>query len=116
MCHVLIIEDDAIAALDIRETLQAAGATSFDFASTEREAVACAHQTHPGLITADVMLGSGSGPSAVRSIEAELGPLPVIFVTATPDQCDGGGDAHQVVEKPFSSARLSALFTALAPL
>jgi len=109
MCHVLIIEDDAIAAIDIRDTLRSAGATSFSFAATEREAMEAARSARPAVVTADVMLSAGSGTEAVRAIEAELGPLPVIFITATPHQCEGES-AHPVIEKPFRTDELANLF------
>ena len=115
MCHVLIIEDDAIAAYDIRDTLRSEGATTFAFAATEREALACAREARPALITSDVMLGTGSGPAAVRVILSEIGPMPVIFITATPEQCADCGP-HQVLEKPFSANQLAAVFRSVAPL
>ena len=59
MCHVLIIKDDALAAMDIRETVQRAGATSFSFADTHRDAVECARERRPEVIISDVMLASG---------------------------------------------------------
>ena len=115
MCHVLIIEDDAIAAHDIRDTLKSEGATSFAFAATEGEALACARKERPGLITSDVMLGAGSGPAAVRAILSEIGALPIIFITATPEQCAELG-SHPVLEKPFSTNQLATVFRTLAPL
>ena len=115
MCHVLIIEDDAIAAMDIQGVLRSEGATSFSFATTEREAVECARERRPAVITSDVMLARGSGPAAVLKILAECGPTPVIFITATPDQCDGC-EASPVLEKPFSSERLGSEFRAAAPI
>ena len=113
MCHVLIIEDEMIAAFDIQGTLRPAGATSFAFADTEREAMVQARDRRPDVIVSDFMLANGSGREAVRAIRAELGAIPVIFVTAVPDQLDGA-DAP-VVEKPFGQARLSALFREVAP-
>lgn len=115
MFHVLIIEDDAIAALDIRSTLKAAGATSFAFADTESEAVDSAVAHPPGLITADVLLSKGSGVEAVRRIHSELGPLPVIYITGTPDQCDPC-DPASIIEKPFDPRRLAQAFTEIARL
>ena len=115
MCHVLIIEDDAIAALDIHDTLKAVGATSFSFAETERDAVRLAREVRPALITSDVMLASGSGPRAVEMIQVEFGPCPVIFITATPDQCEPR-EGHHILEKPFATDRLRTLFCAVAPL
>lgn len=111
MCHVLIIEDDAVAAIDVRQTLECVGATSFSFADSEDEALELARETPPAVVTADVMLLKGSGVAAVRRIEAELGPLPAIFITATPGECEGCH--HDVIEKPFSTDRLMALFRAL---
>ncbi len=115
MCHVLIIEDDAIAAYDIRDTLRSEGATTFAFAATEREALACAREERPALITSDVMLGVGSGPSAVRIILSEIGPMPVIFITATPEQCTDCGP-YPVLEKPFNADQLAAVFRTVAPV
>ncbi len=114
MCHVLIIEDDAIAALDIQGVLRGEGATSFSFAATEREAVQCARDQRPAVITSDVMLARGSGPSAVRTILAECGPTPVIFITATPDQCVDCATSP-ILEKPFSTERLGLEFRVAAP-
>lgn len=42
MCHVLIIEDEPMIAIDLEIVLAKEGATSFDIASTEAEAVAAA--------------------------------------------------------------------------
>jgi CheY-like chemotaxis protein len=115
MCHVLIIEDDPIAAADIRATLLQAGASSFDFADSEGAALQAARRTRPTVITADVMLCAGQGPAAVRAIEAELGPTPVIYITASPDQCEKG-KAAAVLEKPFGAGELTAAFRAAAHL
>ena len=115
MCHLLIIEDDAIAAYDIRDTLQAEGATTFSFAATEIEAISCAREQRPAVITSDVMLSRGSGPRAVHRILGEPGPLPVVFITATPEQCVDCGD-FQVLEKPFNAGHLAQVFRDMAPL
>ena len=114
MCHVLVIEDDPIAAEDIRGTLRSAGASSFSFADTERDALECAREVRPEVIISDVMLSDGFGPEAVRAIWRELGDVPAIFVTGTPDQCHGC-DPAMVIEKPFSPESLATLFRSLAP-
>ena len=56
MCHVLIIEDEALIALDIQDMLSTAGATTFSFAETEREAVDAARERRPDVIMSDVRL------------------------------------------------------------
>jgi PleD family two-component response regulator len=47
MCHVLIIEDEPLIALDLEMMLAGAGAMSFDFAVTQAEAVAAAESKCP---------------------------------------------------------------------
>ena len=114
MCHVLIIEDDAIAALDIQGVLSGAGVHTFSFADTERGAVMAARARHPDFITSDVMLSSGFGHMAVRLIQAELGEIPTVFITATPEQC-AGCPPDRVLAKPFCTHRLLELFVESAP-
>ena len=114
MCHVLIIEDDPIAAMDIRSTIARAGATSFSFVDTELEAVGSARERRPEVIVSDVVLSTGFGPEAVRSIRAEHGAIAAIFITGTPDQCHGC-DPEWILEKPFSPNELTALFEAVRP-
>ena len=114
MCHVLVIEDDPFAAEDIRATLADSGASSFSFADTESDALACAREMRPEVIVSDVMLAQGLGPEAVRAIHGELGQIPTIFITGTPERCCGC-DPQMIIEKPFSPARLETLFRTVAP-
>ena len=114
MCHGLIIEDEALAAMDIRANVQRAGATSFDFADTHRDAVDCALERRPEMIISDVLLSSGFGPDPVRAIHAEHGTIPTIFVTGTPDQ-GFGCDLDRILEKPLSPHEATTLFYARRP-
>ncbi len=88
MCHVLIIEDEAFIAMDLQSLLEKEGATSFAFADSEDEAIASALAQRPDFITSDVKLIEGTGPRAVASICARCGPIPVLFVTGTPEACE----------------------------
>ena len=114
MCHVLIIEDEMVAAYDIQGVLRLAGATSFAFADTEHGAVREARARPPAVIISDFMLSDGSGPQAVGAIRAELGAIPTIFVTALPDYVEAE-DGVLVMEKPFDPRRLAEVFRAVAP-
>ena len=116
MCHVLIIEDEPLIALDIQAMLAAEGATSFDLAMTEAEAVAAARAHPPEFITSDVHLLEGTGPGAVRTITAEQGVVPVLFITATPEACDGCDPPAAVLRKPVRPVSLAATFRQLAGL
>lgn len=110
MCHVLIIEDEPLVAMTIQDILAGEGATSFATASTEQAAVAAADQHEPGVITSDVKLLEGTGPGAVTEIHKRLGPIPVIFVTGTPDQCTPCNPPGSIVSKPFTEHVLVAAF------
>ena len=116
MCHVLIIEDEALVAMLIEDTLEAAGATSFDFASTEDEAVALARANPPSFITADVTLRCGRGPQAVNRIRSELGPVATVVISGNVHPETPDPPPCPVLAKPFSPDQLTATFRAMAPL
>lgn len=115
MCHVLIIEDEPLVAMNIEMMLSEIGATSFSFAMTEDEAVTAARDHPPQLITSDVRLGTGHGPSAVRRIHRELGRMPVIFITASPDDCDADDPLATILLKPVNTQAVAAAFHRLVP-
>ncbi|WP_239017763.1 response regulator [Sphingomonas aracearum] len=108
---MLIIEDDALIALDLQGMLEAAGALSFSFADSEAEAIAEARARRPDVIASDVMLREGSGPGAVQAIHAEYGPLPVFYVTGTPEACQPCEPPVHIVPKPATQEAIRAAFT-----
>ena len=110
MCHVLIIEDELLVAMDLEAVLAQHGATSFAFAVTEDEAIAAAEACRPAIITTDVALVSGTGPSAVRTIQEHWGQIPVIFVTATPEACQPCEPPGRILTKPISERALTSVF------
>lgn len=110
LCHVLIIEDDALIALHIQMLLEEQGATSFAFASTQAGAILEAKTRRPDLICSDVSLLEGDGPHAVEIILHEIGPTPTIFITATPDGCQPCDAPAVVLSKPVSSLKLGRTF------
>ncbi|WBO23878.1 response regulator [Sphingomonas abietis] len=116
MCHVLIIEDEPVVAMDLQMLLEAEGATSIDIAASEAEAIAAARMHRPGFITSDVKLLQGTGPHAVRRIRDEHGDIPVIFITGTPDECEPCDPPDVILQKPFRSDTLASVFRQLAPL
>ena len=115
MCHVLIIEDEILVAMDIEACLSEHGATSFAFADTEACAVAEARLRTPALIMSDVKLLVGTGPQAVQMILAELGPIPVIFLTATPESCRPCKPPARILTKPMHAPTILRHLRELAP-
>lgn len=110
MCHVLIIEDEPLVAMDLEALLASAGATSFAFAYSQDDAIASALEQLPGFITSDVRLAQGTGPLAVCGIHAALGPIPVIYITATPGACYPRRSDALIFPKPFDRAAIVEAF------
>lgn len=115
MCHVLVIEDEPMIAMLVQDTLEEAGATSFAFAATEKDAVRLALQQAPAVIASDVHLLEGTGPQAVQQIHAELGEVPVIFITAAPRDCQPCNPPGVVLTKPLNLHHLATAFRQFAP-
>jgi CheY-like chemotaxis protein len=103
---VLIIEDETVIALDLSDIVDRAGHTVAGVATTKAEAVRLAAETRPGLVLADVQLQDGSsGIDAVREIIAQA-PVPVVFITAFPEQVLTGERPEPtfLLSKPFNQA------------
>lgn len=116
MCHVLVIEDDFLIADYIVQLVEDAGATSVAQAVTQQEAIDQARQHRPELIMSDVKLIEGTGPLAVQAIHEELGPIPVIFVTGTPEACEPCDAPAVVLTKPINEREIVHHFRQLAPV
>ncbi|MGY2733610.1 response regulator [Sphingomonas sp. UYP23] len=110
MCHVLIIEDEPFIAMDLQQLLEGEGATSFDFADSEDDAVASALARRPDIITSDVKLSRGTGPHAITSILGQLGDIPVIFITGTPNDCRPCAPPGVVLSKPVNARAVIEAF------
>ena len=105
--HVLIIEDEALISIEIEALLSDQGFESFDWAVSPHEALNCAKGHRPDLITADFRILDGTGLEAVQSIVAELGAIPVVYVTANADMLSGRSGLT-VVAKPIMPSELLA--------
>lgn len=115
MCHVLIIEDEWLIAEQLSHLVRQAGATSIDTAETEEEAVQGARARTPDVILSDVKLLAGTGPRAVQIIRSEMGPIPVIFITATPEACRSCDPPSVILVKPINSSKVTDTFKRFAP-
>ena len=105
--HALIIEDEALIALEIEAVLREVGYQTFAMAETEEDAVAAAAILRPDLIVSDVRLATGNGIDAVQRICPNR-HIAIVFVTASADQLRERYPAPVVVEKPFRPFELIA--------
>ena len=104
---MLIIEDDPLVAMHIQMLLEENGATSVAIAETESQAIWAASLRPPAFITSDISLLRGTGPAAVRTIQAKCGPVPVIFITALPAANPVRGPKERLFGKPIDEAAVA---------
>lgn len=111
--EVLIIEDEPLIALDLEEVVTSIGHTVKRVARTRREAVAAFNAIRPGLILADIQLADGSsGLDAVNDILGQT-DVPVIFITAYPEQVLTGlrPEPTFLIPKPFRHETVKAVIS-----
>lgn len=83
---ILIVEDEAIVALDIRKSLESLGYHITGIASTGEEALTLARETRPDLVIMDIVLpGKMDGIETAKQIHAET-DSPIIYLTAHSDR------------------------------
>lgn len=107
---VLIIEDEAMIALDLENIVTELGLRVTGIAATRAQARSAAAAHPPGLILADIQLADGSsGIDAVSDILAET-KVPVIFITAYPEQLLTGArdEPSFLIAKPFQIGMVKA--------
>lgn len=84
--RILIVEDESIVALDIKNQLLSLGYTVLGIVSSGKRAVQKAVETEPDLVLMDVKLkGEMDGIEAAEQIHARL-DIPVIYLTAFADE------------------------------
>jgi DNA-binding NarL/FixJ family response regulator len=109
MARILIVEDEALVALDIEQVLRSAGFEVVGIADTQAAAVAEATRLAPDLILMDITLREGNGIEAARALGARV---PIVFVSANADQGTLAA-AHAArpagfIRKPFGPDELVA--------
>ena len=109
--RVLIIEDEAVIAADIEQTVRELGHEVSGICPSAAQAVRAANENPPGLVLADIQLaGQGSGLDAANAIQKQV-HAPVIFVTAFPERLLTGSRPEPIylVMKPFVPSTLKAM-------
>jgi len=108
---VLIIEDEAIIAMDLEGIVSAMGHTVTGVARTRDGAVNLGKSKVPDLILADIQLADGSsGIDAVKLLLEEHGERPVIFITAFPERLLTGERPEPafLISKPYGEEQVRA--------
>ncbi len=108
---VMIIEDEPVIAMDLRNIVENLGHSVTGVARTQRQAVALASEKRPGLILADIQLADGSsGIDAVNQILSSF-EVPVVFITAFPERLLTGERPEPafLITKPFTPEMVKAV-------
>jgi CheY-like chemotaxis protein len=111
--NILIIEDEALIAMDLQSLVENLGHEVQGIASTRSEAVALAKNKKIGLILADIQLADGSsGVDAVNDLLNTF-EVPVIFITAYPERFLTGvrPEPAFLITKPYQPAMVSAVIS-----
>jgi CheY-like chemotaxis protein len=111
--EILIIEDEALIAMDLENLVENLGHRVVGIARTRSEAVKLAKAKPPGLILADIQLADGSsGLDAVNDLLGSF-EVPVIFITAYPERFLTGERPEPafLVPKPYQPSTVSALIS-----
>jgi len=111
--NVLIIEDEAMIAMDLEALVTDLGHEVSGLARTHREAIAAARERRPGLVLADIQLADGSsGLEAVNEMLEEI-DVPVIFITAYPERLLTGERPEPafLITKPFQTDTVRAVIS-----
>lgn len=84
--RVLVVEDEALIAMELESILEQQGHEVVDAVATEVDAIAAARLTRPDLVLMDVRLArGGDGVATAIRLRQELG-IRSIFITAQSDQ------------------------------
>jgi len=108
--NVLIVEDEALLAMDIEAMVEAAGHRVIGEASSFHDVIDLPKSLSPDLAFVDIQLAKGTnGLDVCRLIRSRWTDAFIVFVTANPkiipdDYCG----AHGVIPKPFSRNGLMA--------
>lgn len=110
---ILIVEDDAIIAFDLAETVRGMGHMVCGTAPTMDEALTLAAAHTPTLALLDIRLAEGDNGIEVARELRRRRFLPVIFVTAFPDELAKRGLEHlgPVIPKPFTRDQIEQAIT-----
>jgi CheY-like chemotaxis protein len=108
---VLLVEDDALIALAIEQSLLDAGAREVTICSTTAEALAALRETNPDGLVLDVHLADRDDGWALAELVNSVGPKPprIVFSTGAPqDIPEEIAELGPVLAKPYDPADLVA--------
>ena len=110
--RILIVEDEPILALDLKESLQEMGYAIVGLCSSAEESIELCRVLNPQLVLMDIKLeGEKTGTDAAKVISLEL-DIPVVFLTSYVDDHSVrealAASSYGYLKKPFHQETLNA--------
>jgi two-component system, response regulator PdtaR len=105
---VLIVEDDAMVALQIEDALMDDGFTICGVSATAKGGLALFHERRPEFAVLDVRLAEGDGRDVARQIAAISPHTTILMCTAEDEDNLQGIGAHALLRKPFDFGSIGA--------
>lgn len=99
--RILVVEDEALVAMDIEGMIELAGHETVGIADDFRSAVELADETRPDLALVDIQLSQGDSGLDVATQLRER-DIPVVFATGNCPRERGEGLALGCLHKPYS--------------
>ena len=106
--QILIVEDEALLAMDIEVMIEDAGHRVAAEAASLQDVAALPDELRPDLAFVDIQLARNtSGLDVSALIQRRWADAIIVFITANPKKIPGDfAGAHGVIPKPFSRAGL----------
>ena len=103
--RILVIEDEALIALDLQELLDQCGAKVIGPAVSVSQALGAINENHIDCALLDVKLGDETADAVAVALEQRA--IPTVLVTGCGDgNLPPGFEARPVVEKPYTEEQL----------
>lgn len=109
--RILIVEDDALIAMDLAESARSWGHDVRGVASTRSAALARFARERPDIVLSDICLAGNEDGIATSQEMLETGDATIIFITGFPERLltGQGPEPAFVMAKPFQPEKLKAM-------
>lgn len=112
MSNILVVDDEAIIAMQLEERLNAMGYTVSGIAASGEDAIEKARRLNPDLVLMDIVMpGRLNGIEAAKTVAEEL-DIPVVFVTSFADDATIAKaklvGPYGYIVKPFNELEIKA--------
>ncbi len=110
--RILVVEDDALLAMAIEQTLLDAGAADVTICSSSEQVLVALREKRPHAVVLDIHLADRDDGWAIAELLSDIGPKPprIVFSTGTPQDIPPAiAQLGTILEKPYDPSDLVTL-------